>query len=79
MCTQDYVCYTCGCRAKTEFHQCDEKYDAGINKRCAKMRKNDIQSRNYCANHLLEEGKGEVMYSDRRRKDPVEDTQAPNQ
>lgn len=68
MCTQDCINYQCGCRKKTEFRQCDEKYDAGVSLRCANTEEKELQSRNYCRDHLLEGGKGEVMYSTRRRR-----------
>ena len=63
MCTQDYYNYQCGCRVKGEFRQCADKHDTGCNIQCATTEANELQSRSYCANHLLKEGKGKVMYS----------------
>lgn len=65
MCTQEYDVYTCGCRTKGEFHQCDEKYTAQSNLQCDRITHTINESRNYCAKHLVKEGKAKDEYRGR--------------
>lgn len=57
MCSQEYLLYTCGCKPKGQFIQCDEKYDSGLNLRCDKITAVTKECANYCASHLVSESK----------------------
>lgn len=66
MCTQDVINYRCGCKATGEFHQCDERYNEQSNLKCDRVPKTNIDSRNYCAKHLVAAGKAKDEYVTRR-------------
>lgn len=62
MCTQTHYQYTCGCKHKGEFEQCDRLFDAKVNLQCAKTEVKDKTLRNYCPKHLLKEGQDGKAY-----------------
>ncbi|KAI0867881.1 hypothetical protein GGS24DRAFT_484011 [Hypoxylon argillaceum] len=65
MCTQDYYLYTCGCTTKGAFHQCEDKYNSNPSLQCKQTNRQDVELRNYCAQHLVKENKAKVEYRER--------------
>lgn len=63
--TQEYNVYKCGCVNKGEFHQCDIKYDAQSNLQCDRPGRRNVESRNYCAKHLVKESKAKDEFRGR--------------
>ncbi|KAF2018965.1 hypothetical protein BU24DRAFT_418537 [Aaosphaeria arxii CBS 175.79] len=70
MCTQVWVSYRCGCRAKTEFKQCDRLYDRQSNLQCSQTAAAETESRNYCSYHLPKEDKATWEYTGRVASKP---------
>ena len=62
MCTQTHYHYSCGCKQKGMFEQCDRLFDLGANLQCAVTDNTDKEVRSYCPKHLLKEGKGGKVY-----------------
>ncbi|KXT08085.1 hypothetical protein AC579_10450 [Pseudocercospora musae] len=56
----------CGCRAKGEFKQCDEKYNAQTNLQCATTTRDEQTSRNYCPKHMPKDNKATTQYTTRQ-------------
>ena len=65
MCKQMYTLYTCGCKPKGEFVQCDAKYNAQSNLQCARTETGINESRNYCSEHLVKDNKATMKYTKR--------------
>lgn len=68
MCTQAWIHYTCGCKFKGQFHQCDALYDAQSPLQCAQTTLKKVESRNYCPEHLPRADKATMTYT---RREPV--------
>lgn len=64
MCKRVYHNYTCGCREKGEFIQCDTKHNLGCLK-CDKIEPEEKPSRNYCEQHLPSDGKARQRFVNR--------------
>jgi hypothetical protein len=62
MCTQTHYRYSCGCKQKGVFEQCDRLFDLAANLQCAVTDNMDKIVRSYCPKHLLKEGKGGKAY-----------------
>jgi hypothetical protein len=73
MCTQTHYRYSCGCKQKGVFEQCDRLFDLGANLQCAITDNADKTVRSYCSKHLLKEGKGGNAYHGSDQQDPNRD------
>lgn len=62
MCTQHYLKYSCGCKLKGEFAQCDRLFESNLNLQCDATRTEEKTCRSYCAQHLVKESKATVAY-----------------
>jgi hypothetical protein len=62
MCQQVWHHYTCGCKTKGEFKQCDRLWNEGRVVKCATLENEAVVSRNYCSRHLPAEDKAMKEY-----------------
>lgn len=67
MCLQNYFIYKCGCRDKGDFQQCTKKYDNEPNLKCHDITVVNLDRRNYCEDHLIDESKAETEFTPRGR------------
>jgi hypothetical protein len=65
MCTQTDIIYTCGCKTKGVFEQCDRLWDLKSPLQCDSAAKKELALRNYCPEHMPKEGRATVTFRNR--------------
>jgi hypothetical protein len=66
MCNQTWIAYTCGCKTKGAFEQCDRLYDLQSPLRCAIADRKELAKRNYCSEHMPQEDKATITFRERK-------------